>query len=145
MGIRKTDSLPAEQLTMIDLATARTIARDHVGVAFGDTITIVDERTRKETFGWAFFLQSTAHLRTGAADDMLVGVGPLVVDTSGLIYETDASESAEDTIRAIHASLWKPATQHDGLAEHARGAAARFAVPEYMSGDSIASFPIPGI
>jgi hypothetical protein len=83
---------------MIDRSDARRIAQ-HTLAEFGQhgvECVLVDEHTLEEPFGWVFFYQSAAHLRSGETSDRLAGDSPLVVmrdtgevRTTGTAYPLD--------------------------------------------------------
>jgi hypothetical protein len=50
-----------------------------MSAAAGETFVLLDENTREESFGWVFFYQSKAFLRSGDFRDQLVGNAPFVI------------------------------------------------------------------
>lgn len=50
---------------------------------------VVDQETIETDFGWVFFYETEAYLKSGAFEDMLLGNAPLIVDrVDGSIHET---------------------------------------------------------
>jgi len=62
----------------------------------GVDLEIVDSSTREEEFGWVFFYDSSAYLRSGLLSDAIAGNAPIIVDRSdGSVHETGTALSVD--------------------------------------------------
>jgi hypothetical protein len=93
---------------MMNLEDAKSIALQLIRKSYdlssiGDTIEIVDAKTRELPKGWVFFYNSARFLRTGDFDSMLMGNKPVFVHR-----ETGEALRMEGTLEeAVHALLSK--------------------------------------
>lgn len=80
---------------MIDQGVAYRIAENYISIMqtrMGMTLTLLEEYTRKEEFGWVFFYESAEYLRTGNWMAQLAGNAPFIVDSeNGAIYVTGSA------------------------------------------------------
>ncbi len=71
----------------------------HVESGVGEKLVIVAEATREKDFGWVFFYQSEAYLKSGEMSHMLLGNAPVIVDkNSGELIETGTAYPTEQYI-----------------------------------------------
>jgi hypothetical protein len=64
-----------------------------------EPIELVIVETMERPWGWVFFYDSEAHVRSGAFDDMIAGNGPILVEReSGRLFLTGTAESTEHYI-----------------------------------------------
>ncbi len=89
---------------MIDRSQAEQRARQKLAEygEHGVECVLLDEHTLEEPFGWVFFYQSAAYLRSGETSDRLAGNSPLVVlrDT-GEIRTTGTGYPLDHYLRPI--------------------------------------------
>jgi len=111
---------------MIDRRHAEHSARQELADdgQHGVACVLLDEHTLEEPFGWVFFYQSAAYIRSGATSGRLAGNSPLVVlRDSGEIRTTGTAYPLDHYLRRIR-DEWAqrqaerrsaaPAFTHDG-------------------------------
>ena len=70
-------------------AEAAAIASEYLKT-IGDEFVLLDHQTMERDFGWVFFYDSEAHLRSGAIRDAVAGNAPFVVmRATGEVRVTD--------------------------------------------------------
>jgi hypothetical protein len=62
-------------------------------------LVVIDESTIERPWGWIFFYDSAAHIRSGSLDDMVAGNAPVLVEReSGRLFLTGTAEDTEHYI-----------------------------------------------
>lgn len=81
----------------LDLVIAYLEARSEAG-----ELAVLEDETLEYEFGWVFFYNSEAYVRSGDFRDALVGNAPIIVDrSSGELLETGTAEPIEVYVEAF--------------------------------------------
>ena len=94
---------------------ALTLAETWVRVVCRGRAEILKDRVLKKPYGWVFFYQSSAYLKSGLISDCLVGNSPIVVDRQSKEIRVMGTARPVDEYLAEYESSLSPACLQAGL------------------------------
>ena len=95
---------------MLTLEEAKALAIAHVRENLRENeseLAVLDENTEVKRYGWVLYVNSRAYVESrDEINDMLVGIGPIVVRHNGKVESLSSGLPPEESIAAFERRHW---------------------------------------
>ena len=85
----------------MELHTARALINQQIG----DDCAILDSDTIEKPYGWIFFYQSKAYIKSNNPSDMITGNAPIIVNHDGTCHVTGTAYPLEHYVKEYEKNL----------------------------------------
>lgn len=93
---------------MLTYNQALALAETWVRILVGEGVQVLKDQVLKKPYGWIFFYQSSAFLKSGDYNDALAGNAPIIVDRlNGEIHVTGTGRPLDEYLAEYESSLPK--------------------------------------